>query len=151
MPASLSRSRSSSLSPPCSAPTPLAQPAAPDVYVVVTYIKTLPGQDAAYRDYLTTTGKKLFQEMMAAQPTLLYWSSARTMYQGTEHGSDFDYVGASVYAGPPPEPGTLPDALYHEGRRDVAGRPGQEARNDADDRGHGDSAPAGGRSRRPAP
>ena len=90
----------------------LAQPAAPDVYVVVTYIKTLPGQDAAYRDYLTTTGKKIFQEMMAAQPTLLYWSSARTMYQGMEHGSDFDYVGASVYAGPPPEPSAMPDAIF---------------------------------------
>ena len=90
----------------------LAQPAAPDVYVVVTYIKTLPGQDAAYREYLTTTGKKIFQEVMAAQPTLLYWSSARSMFQGTEPGSDFDYVGASVYAGPPPEPGTVPDAVY---------------------------------------
>jgi hypothetical protein len=90
----------------------LAQQAAPDVYVVVTYIKTLPGQDAAYREYLTTTGKKIFQEMMAAQPTLLYWSSARSMFQGTEPGSDFDYVGASVYAGPPPEPGSVPDAVY---------------------------------------
>ena len=90
----------------------LAQQAAPDVYVVVTYIKTLPGQDDAYRTYLTTTGKKIFQEMMAAQPTLLYWSSARSMFQGTEPGSDFDYVGASVYAGPPPEPGTTPDSFY---------------------------------------
>ena len=92
----------------------------------------MPGQDAAYRAYLTTTGKKLFQEMMAANANLLTWSSARTMYQGTEHGSDFDYVGASVYAGPPPEPGTNVDAALHEGRRNVAGGPGQEARDDAD-------------------
>ena len=90
--------------------TALAQQAQPDLYVTVSYIKTLPGQEAAYRSYLTTTGKKIFQEMMVAQPTLLYWSSARTMFQGMEHGSDFDFVGAAVYAGTPPEPGTNVDA-----------------------------------------
>jgi hypothetical protein len=90
----------------------LAQQAAPDVYVVVTYLKVLPGQEQAYRSYLTTTGKKLFQELMAANPGFLYWSSARTLYQGTEHGSDFDYVGASVYSGAPPEPGAIPESLY---------------------------------------
>lgn len=89
----------------------LAQSAAPDVYVVVTYIKVLPGQDEAYRTYLTTTAKKIFQEQMAANQNLLFWSSAKTMYQGMEHGSDFDYVGAAVFAGPPPEPTTLPDPL----------------------------------------
>ena len=82
----------------------LAQQAQPDVYVVVTYIKVLPGQEEAYRTYLTTTGKKLFQELMATNPNFVFWSSARTMYQGTEHGSDFDYVGASVYTSAPPEP-----------------------------------------------
>jgi hypothetical protein len=25
---------------------------------------------------------------------------------------DFDYVGASIYSGPPPEPGSVPDAIY---------------------------------------
>ena len=90
----------------------LAQQAQPDVYVVVTYIKVLPGQEDAYRAYLTTTGKKLFQEMMAANPNFVFWSSARTMYQGTEHGSDFDYVGASVFTGAPPEPAATPDAVY---------------------------------------
>ena len=94
--------------------TAFAQQAAPDVYVVVTYIKVLPGQDDAYRAYLTTTGKKIFQEQQAANPNFLFWSSAKTMFQGTEHGTDFDYVGASVFAGPPPEPSTLPDSLVQK-------------------------------------
>lgn len=92
--------------------TALAQPAPPDLHVVVSYIKVLPGQEEAYRSYLNTTGKKLFQEMMAANPGFLTWSSARVLYQGMEHGADFDYAGASIYAGPPPEPGSTPDALY---------------------------------------
>lgn len=88
-----------------------AQQAAPDVYVVVTYLKTLPGQGEAYRSYLTTTAKKVFQEQMAATPNLLAWSSAEMRYNGTEPGSDFDFVGASVYAGPPPEQSPLSDAV----------------------------------------
>jgi len=94
------------------AATALAQPAPPDIHVVVSYIKVLPGQDDAYRTYLTTSGKKLFQELMATNANFLYWSSARAMYQGMEDGADFDYVGASVYAGPPPEPASIPDAIY---------------------------------------
>lgn len=88
----------------------LAQPAQPDRYVVVSYIKVVPGQEAAYRAYLTTTAKKVHQELMAANANLLTWSAAQTMYQGMEHGSDFDYVGAAVYAGAPPEPGVNVDA-----------------------------------------
>jgi hypothetical protein len=94
----------------CAAPA-LAQQAQPDVYVVVTYLKTVPGQAEAYRTYLSTTAKKVFQEQMAATPNLLAWSSAEMLYNGTEHGSDFDFVGASVYAGPPPEPSALPDPI----------------------------------------
>ncbi len=89
----------------------IAQQAAPDLYVSVSYIKVLPGQDAAYRSYLTTTGKKVFQEMMAADASFVTWTSAQMMYQGMEHGSDFDFVGASVYAGTPPEPGANNDAI----------------------------------------
>jgi len=89
-----------------------AQQAQPDIYVTVSYIKVLPGQDQAYRTYLTTTGKQLFKELMAADASFQYWSSARMMFQGTEPGSDFDYVGASVYAGAPPEPGAIPEAVY---------------------------------------
>jgi hypothetical protein len=91
--------------------TAFAQQAQPDLYVQVSYIKALPGQEAAYRSYLTTTGKKVFQEMQAANPNFLLWTSAEMMYQGMEHGSDFDFVGASVYAGTPPEPGANNDAL----------------------------------------
>ncbi len=90
--------------------TALAQQAQPDRYVVVSYIKVVPGQEAAYRAYLTTTAKKVYQELMAANANLLAWSSAQTMYQGMEHGSDFDFVGAAVYLGAPPEPGTNVDA-----------------------------------------
>jgi hypothetical protein len=90
--------------------TALAQQAQPDRYVVVSYIKVVPGQEAAYRAYLTTTAKKVYQELMAANANLLTWSSAQTMYQGMEHGSDFDFVGAAVYSGAPPEPGTNVDA-----------------------------------------
>ena len=74
--------------------TALAQQAQPDRYVVVSYIKVVPGQEAAYRSYLTTTAKKVYQELMATDANLLIWSSAQTMYQGMEHGSDFDFVGA---------------------------------------------------------
>jgi hypothetical protein len=90
----------------------LAQPAQPDLYVSVTYMKILPGQEDAYRAYLNTTVKKLYQEMMVANPSYLSWSSAKAMYLGMEHGMDFDYVGASIYSGPPPEPGSVPDAIY---------------------------------------
>jgi len=92
--------------------TAFAQPAQPDLYVSVTYMKILPGQEDAYRAYLNTTVKKLYQEMMAANPSYLSWSSAKAMYLGREHGLDFDYVGASIYSGPPPEPGSVPDAIY---------------------------------------
>ena len=89
-----------------------AQPAQPDLYVTVSYIKVLPGQADAYRTHLTTTAKKLYQELMAANSSFLSWSAAGAMYQGMEHGTDFDYVGASIFSGPPPEPGANLDALY---------------------------------------
>ena len=95
----------------CVAAPALAQQAQPDLYVQVSYIKALPGQEAAYRSYLTTTGKKVFQEMQAADPNFLIWTSTQMIYQGMEHGSDFDFVGASVYSGPPPEPGANNDAI----------------------------------------
>src|SRR5512137_1281775 len=94
----------------CAAPA-LAQQAQPDLYVQVSYLKVLPGQEAAYRSYLTTTAKKVFQEMQAADANFLIWTSAQMMYTGGEHGADFDFVGASVYSGPPPEPGVNNDAI----------------------------------------
>jgi hypothetical protein len=89
----------------------LAQQAQPDFHVVVSYIKVVPGQEAAYRAYLPTTGKKIYQEMTAGAGNLVMWSAAQVMYQGMEHGSEFDFVGAAVYAGPPPEPGANVDAI----------------------------------------
>jgi hypothetical protein len=89
----------------------LAQQAQPDLYVTVSYIKVLPGQDDAYRTYLTTTAKKFYQEMMAANPSFLSWSAARAMYLGMEHGTEFEYAGAAIYSGPPPEPGANLDAV----------------------------------------
>jgi hypothetical protein len=91
-----------------------AQQAEPDRYVVATYIKVLPGQDEAYRTHVSTISKKLFKEMMAADSTFLSWSLARAMYQGMEHGGDFDYVAASAYAGSLPEPGANMDALFQK-------------------------------------
>jgi hypothetical protein len=91
--------------------TALAQQAQPDRYVVVSYIKVVPGQEAAYRAYLTSTAKKVYQELMAANANLVAWSSAETMFQGMEHGSDFDFVGAAVYSGAVPEPGANNDAI----------------------------------------
>ena len=121
----------------------LAQQAQPDRYVVVTYIKVLPGQEAAYRAYLTTTAKKVYQELMAGIPASSPGVRPRTMYQGMEHGSDFDFVGAAVYAGAPPEPGATA-SRHHEGRGHVAGGSRQEARNDADHRrDRGAAAPRG--------
>lgn len=90
------------------------QQAEPDIYVSVAYIKVLPGQEDAYRAHLTGPAKAAFKEIMAATPNFRTWSAARAMYQGMEDGSDFDYVGASVYAGPPPEPGTNMDAAIQK-------------------------------------
>jgi hypothetical protein len=89
----------------------LAQQAEPERFVVVSYIKVLPGQDDAYRDYLATTGKKVFQELMAANPNFVAWSVARVMYSGVGEGIDYDYVGASVYVGAVPEPGMNMDPI----------------------------------------
>ena len=95
--------------------TALAQQAQsePDRYVVVTYLKTLPGQEEAYRGYLTTTGKKIYQELLNANSNFLYWSVAKAMYQG-EGGGSYDYVGAAVFSGPPPDPNTNNDAVFQK-------------------------------------
>jgi hypothetical protein len=91
-----------------------AQTSAPDRYVVVTYVKVLPGQDDAYRAFVNSSSKPLFKEMMAANPNLMAWSLASVMFQGLEHGGQYDYVAAAVYAGPPPEPGADMDAVFRK-------------------------------------
>jgi hypothetical protein len=91
--------------------TALAQQAEPDRYVVVSYIKVLPGQDDAYREYLGSTGKKVYQELMAANPNFMAWSVAKAMYPGVSEGTDYDYVSASVFVGAVPEPGMNMDPI----------------------------------------
>jgi hypothetical protein len=86
----------------------------PDRYVAVTYIKVLPGQGEAYRAHLATNAKKFYKELMATNANVLTWSAARAMYQGMEHGNDFDYVAATVFAGSPPEPGANMDAVFQK-------------------------------------
>lgn len=94
--------------------TPLAQQAQPDLYVTVSYIKVLPGQDEAYRAYVTSTSKKVYQEMLGANNNLQFWSIARLMYNGPGEGNDYDYVAAAVFTGAPPEPGTNYDAVFQK-------------------------------------
>ena len=91
-----------------------AQTAEPDRYVVVTYLKTLPGQDEAYRAHVTSVSKNVYKEMMAANSNLLAWSIARTMYQGLEHAGEYDYVAAAVFSGSLPEPGANTDAMIQK-------------------------------------
>ena len=89
------------------------QPAEPELYVVVSYFKTAPGMQDAYREFVTGTSKKFYQELLKEQPTLVHWSVARVMFTGVD-GPSYDFVGAAVYAGPPPEPKTYPDVLYQK-------------------------------------
>ena len=89
------------------------QAAEPELHAVVSYFKTAPGMQDAYREFVTTTSKKFYEELLKEQPTLVHWSVARVVYTGAE-GLDYDFVGAAVFAGPPPEPKTYPDALYQK-------------------------------------
>ena len=89
------------------------QAAEPELYVVISYFKTAPGMQDAYREFVTGTSKKFYEEMLKEQPTLVHWSVARVVFTGVD-GPGYDYVGAAVYAGPPPEPKTYPDAMYQK-------------------------------------
>ncbi len=91
-----------------------AQQAETPLYVVLTYVKVLPGQGDAYQAHVTGMGKKFYQEAMNANANRVHWSSARVMYKGIDEGQgqDFDYVSASVTNGPPPEPGGNMDAIF---------------------------------------
>ena len=91
-----------------------AQQAETPLYVVLTYLKVLPGQGDAYQAHVTGMAKKFYQEAMNVSPNLVHWSSARVMYKGIDEGQgqDFDYVSAAVTNGPPPEPGGNMDAIF---------------------------------------
>lgn len=90
-----------------------APPAQPDMYAVITYIKVTPGNEDAYRTFLTTMSKRLYTELMTANSSLVAWSAARVMYGGVD-GQSPDYIAATVFAGPPPEPGADMSAVYQK-------------------------------------
>jgi hypothetical protein len=79
-------------------PLPAQQPT---LYAVITYFDVEAEQDAAYRAHVTSTSKKFYQEMMAANPNLVHWSLSRVVYPGVD--ADYNYLGVTVYNGPPPE------------------------------------------------
>lgn len=88
-----------------------AQAAPPEYHAVLTYIMTAPGMQDAYRDQLVKVSTKFYEELMKEQPTLVHWSAASVMYPGLENNS-YNFVTAAVYAGPPPEPTVMADAIY---------------------------------------
>ncbi|BCS35420.1 hypothetical protein TBR22_A46470 [Luteitalea sp. TBR-22] len=88
----------------------LAQAAQPEYHVVLTYIKTAPGMQDAYRDHLVNVSSKFYGELLKEQPNLMGWSAASAMFDGVD--SRYDYVTATIYSGLPPEPSTPADALY---------------------------------------
>jgi hypothetical protein len=88
-----------------------AQVAPPEYHAVLTYIMTAPGMQDAYRDQLSKVSTKFYEELMKEQPTLVHWSAASVMYPGLENNT-YNFVTAAVYAGPPPEPAVMADAIY---------------------------------------
>lgn len=90
-----------------------AQAAPPEYHAVLTYIMTAPGMQDAYRDQLVKVSTKFYEELMKEQPTLVSWSAASVMYPGLENNS-YNFVSAAVYAGPPPEPAVMGDAIYQK-------------------------------------
>lgn len=89
-----------------------AQAAQPEYHVVLTYIKTAPGMQDAYRDHLVNVSTKFYGELLTEQPNLMGWSAASTMFGGVD--SHYDYVTATIYSGLPPEPSLPSDAMYQK-------------------------------------
>ena len=69
----------------------------------ISYVKTLPGQGAAHRTWITTTSKKFYQELMSAEPSFVHWDCAQNMYHAMDQ-QDFDYACATVTQGAPLDP-----------------------------------------------
>jgi len=89
------------------------QPAQPDMYLQLTYFKVAPENEEAYRTTLTTVSTKFYQELMNVNPRLMHWSSAMTWYPGPD-GPDYNFVGATIYSGPPPEPGANLEDVFRK-------------------------------------
>ena len=86
---------------------------AAEFHAVLTYIKTAPDTQDAYREHVVNVSTKFYEELLREQPTLVHWSAASVMYPGLENNT-YNFVTAAVFAGPPPEPAVQADALYQK-------------------------------------
>lgn len=89
------------------------QPAQPDMYLQLTYSKVAPENEEAYRTFVTTMSTKFYQELMNVNANLVHWSSAVALYPGPD-GPGYNYVGAAIFSGPPPEPGANLEEVYRK-------------------------------------
>ena len=93
------------------ASAPQAQAPAPTYYVSISYLKTLPGQAAAHRTWITTMSKKFYQELMSAEPSFVHWDCAQNMFHAMEP-QDHDYACVTVTQGAPLDPGRDMEPIY---------------------------------------
>jgi hypothetical protein len=88
-------------------------------YAVLTYMRVPAENIAEYTEILRNNSKKVFTELMNQPGSNLWaWSSAQMTYSGT-HGGEANFVAASVYDGPPPNPN---DAALDAATRKVTGQ-----------------------------
>jgi hypothetical protein len=74
---------------------------AEDQYVVLSYFKVEPENQAAYEENLSTVSKKIFAELMNQPGSNLWgWNAGRVLYRGTDEDAP-THVSASIYNGPP--------------------------------------------------
>lgn len=75
---------------------------AEDQYVVLSYFKVDPQNQAAYEELLQNTSKKIYTEMMNQPGSNMWgWNVARVLYQGTDEDAP-THVSAAIFNGPPP-------------------------------------------------
>jgi hypothetical protein len=81
---------------------PAQQPAQPDVWASLTYIKVAPEHTQAYTAIARDMSQKVFEAVAANDRNFLHWSAARVLYPSPD--AKYNWVGASVYIGAPPTP-----------------------------------------------
>jgi hypothetical protein len=86
-----------------------AQPGPKRQFAVVNYIRVQPDKLAEYRQFIQSTGPKLAKAFMDSGRPMLRWSVAE-VYHGGARNSSPDFMTATVYDGPPPEPGPISDS-----------------------------------------
>lgn len=75
---------------------------AEDQYVVLSYFKVDPQNQAAYEELLRTTSKKIYTEMMNQPGSNMWgWNISRILFNGTDEDAP-THVAAAIYNGPPP-------------------------------------------------